>query len=110
MSPVASPTQVIATPRSLSVLLVALALAGCGRDPGPLEGTWRMEDPIPMTVVYRAGEEEAMGVISKVSFKEAGNDVLVTYKSGMAEGTTVRFTMADRNTAVSQIGTLKRVH
>jgi hypothetical protein len=109
MSAVNRQLRAAVQPRRLGLLLVALALAGCGRSPGPLEGTWRMEDPIPMTVIYRAGEEEAMGMISKVSFKESGSDVLVTYESGMAEGTTVRFTMADPNTAVSELGTLKRL-
>ena len=94
--------------RFLRLPLISIILIGCGRDPGPLAGTWRMEEPIPMTVTYRSGEEEAMGMISKVSFKEVGNDVLVTYKSGIAEGTTVRFTMVDRDTAASAIGTLRR--
>lgn len=109
MSVVPRQLRAAVQPRHLGFLLVALVLAGCGRDPGRLAGTWRMEGPIPMTVIYRSGQEEAMGMISKVSFMESGRDVFVTYESGMAEGTTVRFTMADPNTAVSELGTLKRV-
>jgi hypothetical protein len=67
-----------------------------------------MQGLVPMTVVYRSDEEEAMGIISKVSYRHEGNDVLVTYTSGMAEGNTIRFTRVDENTFASELGTLKR--
>ena len=94
---------------SLALLASSLISACGGSGPGDLEGTWQMHDPVPMTVVYRDGEEEAMGIISKVTYKRDGNDVLVTYTSGMAEGNTVRLTKVDQNTFTSELGTLKRV-
>jgi hypothetical protein len=42
-----------------------------------------------MTVVYRSDEEEAIGIISKVSYENEGTDVLITYESGMMEGNSV---------------------
>ena len=95
-------------------LLFAIALLTCGlltacsKGPGSLEGTWQMQGLVPMTVTYRDGEEEAMGIISKVTYKHDGNDVLVTYTSGMAEGNTIRLTKVDENTFTSELGTLKR--
>ncbi|RUO24545.1 hypothetical protein CWE09_11370 [Aliidiomarina minuta] len=68
-----------------------------------------MEGVVPMTIVYRHNEEEAMGIISRVSYKHHGNDVLVSYESGMAKGHTIRLTRVDQNTYRSEIGTLKRV-
>ncbi len=50
-----------------------------------------------------------MGIISKVSYKHEGNDVIVTYLSGMAEGNSVRFTKVDQDTFRSELGLLKRV-
>ncbi len=63
-----------------------------------------------MTVTYRDGEEEAMGMISKVTYEHEGNDVLVTYESGMYKGTTIRVTLKDDNTAsIASIGKLTRI-
>ena len=89
-------------------LLICIFLTACSKGPGALEGTWQMHGPVPMTVTYRDGEEEAMGIISQVSYKHEGDDVLVTYTSGMAEGNTIRFTKVDENTFTSELGTLKR--
>jgi hypothetical protein len=61
-----------------------------------------------MTVVYRSDEEEAMGVISKVSYKYEGTDVLITYESGIMEGKSVRLTKVDKNTYRSGFGVLRR--
>lgn len=90
-------------------LAVLLLLAGCSQGPGPLEGTWRMEGAMPMTVHYRDGEEEAMGVISRVAYRHEGNDVLVTYVDGIAKGTTLRVTVTGPDTARTEFGTLRRV-
>ena len=89
-------------------MLSCAFLSACSKGPGALEGTWQMHGVVPMTVTYRDGEEEAMGIISQVTYKHEGNDVLVTYTSGMAEGNTVRFTQVDENTFTSELGTLKR--
>jgi hypothetical protein len=62
-----------------------------------------------MTIVYRSDEEEAMGIISKVSYRHEGTDVLVTYESGMMEGNPVRLTKLDESTCRSEFGVLRRV-
>ena len=64
---------------------------------------------IPMTIAFRQGETEAMGMIEKVSYKNEGNDVLVTYLDGFAKGTTIRYTMLNKNTAHNELGTLQRI-
>ena len=93
----------------IALALTAFAfLSACSKGPGTLEGTWQMQGLVPMTVIYRDGEEEAMGIISKVSYKHEGNDVLVTYTSGMADGNTIRLTKIDENTFKSELGTLRR--
>lgn len=92
-----------------TILVNTVFLTACSKGPGELEGTWRLNGFIPMNVTYRSNEEEAMGIISKVSYKHNGNDILITYKSGMAEGHTVRLTRVDQNTYKSELGTLKRV-
>jgi hypothetical protein len=93
----------------LCALVVVLALYACGKGPGPLEGTWRMAGPLPVTVIFRKDETETLGVIQKVSYERKGDDVVVTYESGLLKGTSVRYTMNDRNTAAFALGTLKRV-
>lgn len=93
-----------------SAVVVLLFLAGClGNDPGPLKGTWQVSGLVPMTVTFRSGESEALGMIDKVSYKKAGTDVLVTYKTGISKGTTIRFTMTGPETAKSEFGTLRRI-
>lgn len=86
-------------------------IAACtgSRNPGPLAGTWHMSGAIPMTVTFREGETEALGMIEKVSYEITGNDVLVTSLDGFAEGTTFRYTMTGPDTARSALGTLRRV-
>jgi len=59
--------------------------------------------------IIRDSEEEALGIISKVNYEHDGNDVLVTYTSGFAKGTTLRITMTGQNTAKTPLGTLTRV-
>lgn len=95
----------------LRILVIGLLifLTACSQGPGPLEGTWKMSGIMPITVIFRDGEEESMGLISKVTYKHEGNDVLVTYVDGMAKGTTMRVTMTGPNTAVTGLGKLVRV-
>lgn len=97
----------------INLLLISLSLlilAACsGNDPGPLTGTWRMGGLIPMTVQFRPGETETMGVIERVSYEVKGNDVLVTYTDGIAKGMSMRYTITGKDTAQTQLGTLRRV-
>lgn len=94
----------------LVVLFSTVYLTACSEGPGELEGAWRLQGIIPMNITYRRNEEEAMGIISKVSYRHDGNDILVIYESGIAEGNTIRFTRVDRDTFSSELGTLKRIH
>jgi hypothetical protein len=95
--------------RNLALSVVLVLLSACSSGPGPLEGTWQMDGLVPMTVTYRDGEEEALGMISRVSYKQEGQDVLVTYLDGMAEGNTLRITMTGPDSARTEMGTLRRV-
>ena len=89
---------------------MALILVACtGENPGPLEGTWAVTDPFPVTVAFRSGEMEARGMIKRVSYKVDGNEVLVTYKEGPAKGTSFRYTVIDVDTVRSESGTFHRV-
>ena len=95
--------------RLLVTTFLALCLAACGGDPGPLKGTWRMGGVLPMTIQFRSGETEAMGMIEKVSYERSGQDVIVKYESGLMTGTAMRYTMTGPDTARSELGTLQRV-
>ena len=91
------------------ILLTFTLLFACSEGPGPLEGTWKMSGFVPLTVTYRDGEEESMGLISKVTYKHEDNDILVTYVDGLAKGTTMRVTITGPNTAVTGMGKLTRI-
>ena len=94
----------------LVISLLLLILSACsGNDPGPLEGTWRMGGIMPMTIQFRSGETESLGMIEKVSYEIKGNDVLVTSKDGIAKGMTFRYTITGKNTAQTELGTLQRI-
>lgn len=98
----------------IAALLAGAALvAGCGAgksDPGPLAGTWRTSGPVVMTIAYRPGESEAMGVIEKVSYEIKGNQVLVKTESGPMAGVAMRIQLVDANTAQSDgLGVMRRV-
>lgn len=97
--------------RFLACVLMAFAISACSgdRSPGPLEGTWEMSGVMPMTVTFRSGETEALGMIDKVSYKTEGTDVLVTYLDGIAKGTTMRYTMTGPDSARTELGVLRRV-
>ena len=85
-------------------------LTACsGSDPGPLEGTWKMKGVVPMTIIFRDGETEALGIIEKVSYEIKKDSVLVTYENGLMKGTSMRYTVINQNTVKSQLGTLRKV-
>lgn len=89
---------------------MVLLLAACtGDSPGALEGTWVVTEPFPVTVSFRRGEAEAMGVTKKVTYRVDGNQVLVTYQEGPTQGTTFRYTVIDANTIRSDSGTFRRL-
>jgi len=94
--------------KAIAALILASALVGCGRSPGALEGTWQAVG-MPMTMTFRAGETETMGIIERVSYATEGNAVKVTYTDGMMKGSSIRFTMVDHNTAQNPMYTLRRI-
>lgn len=91
------------------MLLLTALIAGCSNDPGPMEGTWKADGPLPFTITFRSGETEAMGVIEHVDYTVKGNVVSVTYKDGLMQGSAIKFVIADHNTAVNSMYTLRRV-
>jgi hypothetical protein len=95
--------------RLLALIALAFTITACGGGPGSLEGTWQMSGAMPMTITFRSGETEALGMIEKVSYKTDGNDVLVTYLDGMAKGTTIRYTITSKDSASTGLGTLRRL-
>lgn len=96
--------------RLITILFLLVVMVGCAqKSPGPLAGTWRMTGVVPMTITFRNGETEALGIIEKVSYKQEGNDVLVTYLDGIAKGTTIRYTMTSPTTAQNSFGKMQRL-
>jgi hypothetical protein len=99
--------------RSFKILFAALSallLEACSNgDPGPLAGSWKMVGMVPMTIQFRSGETEAMGIIEKVSYEIRGNDVIVKYESGLMKGSAIRYTMTNPNVARSELGILQRI-
>lgn len=92
------------------IFLLLLTLSACAdNDPGPLGGTWLVKGFVPMTVQFRSGETETLGVIEKVSYEVKGNDVLMTYTDGFAKGMTIRYTITGENTAQNELGVLQRI-
>ena len=94
---------------TIAALLMVATLAGCNRSPGALEGTWKADGLVPMTITFRPGETEAMGVIEQVDYATNGNVVKVTYKDGMMKGSAISFTIVDRNTVTNPMYTLRRI-
>jgi hypothetical protein len=96
--------------RAFALLLPTLVLVACaGESPGALEGTWTVTEPFPVTVTFRYGEAESMGTTKKVSYKNDGDAVLVTYKEGANRGSTFRYALIDADTIRSASGTFHRV-
>jgi len=94
----------------IAVLVLALAVAACSSGPGPLEGKWQLVGDMPMTIEFRDGESESMGLIEAVEYEARDSDVLVRYKEGLAKGTAMRFTIVDNDTIRSELGTFRRIN
>jgi len=100
----------IKSTKTILLFALAIALAACtNNDPGPLAGSWKLNGPIPMTVHFRKGESESMGMIEKVSYEIKGNQVIVTSKSGPMKGIAARYTITGPNAVRSEFGTLTRI-
>ena len=96
--------------RAFALLVPTLVLVACsGESPGPLEGTWAVTEPFPVTVTFRHGEVESMGTTKKVSYATERDAVLVTYKEGANKGSTFRYALIDADTIRSASGTFHRV-
>lgn len=95
--------------RLTTMLAMTLIVAGCSGSPGQLEGTWRADGAIPMTITFRPGETETLGVIEHVSYATEGNTVQVTYKDGLMKGSSIRFSIIDHDTVTNAMYTLRRV-
>lgn len=95
--------------RCATMLFLTLLAAGCSRSPGQLEGTWKTNGLVPMTITFRPGETETMGIIEHVDYASEGNAVRVTYKDGMMKGSAMKFVIVDHDTATSPMFTLRRV-
>lgn len=93
----------------LTLSITSLLACTSPSDPGPLAGKWQLTGQVDMTVSFRRGETEAKGVTEKVRYEIKGKDVLVTYLEGMAKGMTMRYTLIDDNTAITNLGTLKKI-
>lgn len=92
-----------------TVVATCMLIAGCSGSPGPLEGTWKANGLIPMTITFRPGETETLGVIEHVDYKVEGNTVQLTYKDGLMKGASMRFVLVDHDTATNPMYTLRRV-
>jgi hypothetical protein len=62
-----------------------------------------------MTIHFRPGEEESLGVIEQVSYEVSGSTVLAKIESGSMKGTSMRYTITGPNTAQFQMGSLRRI-
>ena len=94
----------------IALLFLILSLASCSNnDPGPLAGTWKMDGLVPMTVHFRKGECEAMGMIEKVSYEVNGNQVIVTSESGPMKGSSARYIVTSPNVVTTEFGKLRRI-
>jgi hypothetical protein len=94
--------------RAIFITLL-LTLAACSAGPGALEGKWKQDGDMALTIEFRAGESESMGLIEKVEYEARGEDVLVRYVDGIAKGTAMRFTIVDDGTIRSELGTFHKV-
>lgn len=96
--------------RKFVLLAFVTILVACGGGaPGPLGGTWQSTSGFPMTITFRNGETEALGLIEKVDYKVEGKTVFVTYKDGLMKGTSVRFSMVNPTTAHAMGTTYRKV-
>ncbi len=68
-----------------------------------------MTSPLKMKIQFRQGEVESLGIIEKVSYESKGNDVIVTYESGLMKGNAVRYTLLGSDVARSELGEIRRI-
>ncbi len=87
-------------------------LLGCTKNnsdnPGELAGKWNLDGLISIPMEFKQGEVTALNITEKVSYEIKGREILVTYKSGVAKGTVVKYTITGDDSAVTELGTLKR--
>lgn len=95
--------------RFIAALLFVGVLTACNRSPGALEGTWKSDGIVPMTITFRPGETESMGITEPVEYTIKENVVKVTYKDGMMKGSSLAFTLVNKNTATNPMFTLRRI-
>ena len=86
-----------------------LACACSGSNPGPLEGRWKAEAPMPLSVSFHAGEVVTNGMTTRATYDVRGAEVTVTYLQGPLKGNAERYRIVDRDTIRNQTVTLKRV-
>lgn len=88
-------------------------LLGCANNhldnPGELAGKWKLDGLISIPMEFKRGEVTALNITEKVTYEIKGRDIFVTYKTGVAKGTVVKYTMTGDDSAVTELGTLKRI-
>jgi hypothetical protein len=95
--------------KKLAILALFVFLTACGQSPGVIAGTWRSTGVVPMTIQFRTGEYEMMGMVVKAKYEIHGNDILVTDADGPMKGVAIHYTLVDQNTMHSAVGDLVRV-
>lgn len=96
--------------RTLLVAALTIVLSACGdSSPGLLAGTWKVSGGVPITITFRSGETETMGMIEKVGYATDGQSVVVTYKDGIMKGTAIRFSLLSPTTAQAMNMTYRKV-
>lgn len=92
---------------SFTSLLLGCAKVDSG-NPGELAGKWRLDGLISIPMEFKQGEVKALDITEKATYEIKGRDIFVTYQSGVAKGTVVKYTITGDNSAVTELGTLKR--
>lgn len=87
-------------------------LFGCANNnsdnPGELAGKWNLDGMMSIPMEFKQGEVTAMDITEKVSYEIKGREIFVTYKTGVAKGAVVKYTITGDDSAVTELGTLKR--
>ena len=79
------------------MLALFVCLTACGQSPGVIAGTWRSTGAVPMTIQFRTGEYEMMGMVVKAKYEIHGNDILVTDADGPMKGVAIHYTLVNQN-------------
>lgn len=95
--------------KKLAILALFIFLTACGQSPGVIAGTWRSAGGLPMTIEFRAGEYEMMGMVVKAKYEIHGNDILVTDVDGPMKGVAIHYTLLNQSTLHSAVGDLVKV-